>query len=650
MINHHAYPVCHSPRRALCALAALLLLVVSAWFPASASAAPAPNNGPTAGGTKVSDSVADITFTQVTVAGMATLAIGSDGNTYAWGDNSEGQLGDDHAEESSVTPVRVHTPEGVRFVQIAGGPQHVLAIGADGHVYSWGYNGYGALGHGDTFYQSFVPVKVNLPDEARFTQVSASYSQSLALDSNGNAYGWGLKDQGQLGIGDDLGPGFGTATPLRVKAPDGVRFNQISAGFMHSAALDTDGNAYGWGANDSGQLGIGTNDEPAYIPVKVLLPEGLRFTQISAGFNSSSAVGSDGNCYVWGSNRSGELGNGTTSGIGAFTPQEVRIPQNVHIIRVLASGAVVFALDEQGNIYGWGTNDYGVLGQGATPRQVLVPERVHTPDGMQVSQLSSSGGTAAAISSDGALYQWGRNLYGQLGDGATEDRYVPTPVVIPLTVDDVLFGDVPGTELSQKGNTWTVTSPAGCGVKDVTVNYTQMGVPRTAVTKSGFSQGTAPVITAQPKESSVTKGDLVTLGAAATGDNAPTVQWQQAASADGAWADIQGATTNETRISPTGDTFVRAVFSNCVGTATSDAARIAVTAPAPSPTPTATPTPSTSVPDVTPSAGESSAPAGSQVSTSGTAGGPGMGVAAVLLIAAGAAVIAGYGVKRHNRN
>ena len=433
------------------------------------------------------------------------------------------------------------------------------------------------------------------PGGDAFTQISAADNVFVAITETGSLYGWGNNLNGAVGtVGSPT-------TPARIATPEGLRFTQVSVGTYDTLALDADGAVWAWGSNDNGEVGIGSTSMTR-MPVKSHTPEGVTFKQVSAGYRFSLALASDGALYAWGRNLKGALSDGTT-----------------------------------------------------TDR--LSPVKSTMPDGVAAYAQVSAGAreTAAAIGSNGVTYTWGDNYAGSLGVGRLtyvgyDFRTTPGPIDLAVTVNKVLFGDAAGTDLTQNGNTWTVTSPAGCGVKDVTAKYTQYGAEHTAVTKSGFAQGSAPQITVQPQGASAHSGDRVTLSAAATGDNEPTVQWQQAATADGPWGDIPGATTAETTITPSKTGLVRAVFSNCIGTATSEAATLTVTAATPTPTPSTGP--SSAAPGGTPASGESSAAAaGSQVSTSGSASGPAAGVAAAaLFLALGAAIAAGYKARGNTRN
>ena len=176
----------------------------------------------------------------------------------------------------------------------------------------------------------------------KFNQISSSNtgSFSLAVGSDGNAYAWGDNTYGQLGDGTAKNSRY---TPVMVQKPDrktypdlptNFTYVQVSAGGRHSIALGSDGYAYAWGYNSSGQLGNNTKTD-SHVPVPARDPanptdtsKGLKATKISAGYWHSLAVGSDGYVYAWGNNGNGRLGDGTTNGKLApvsvmFNPQPV---------------------------------------------------------------------------------------------------------------------------------------------------------------------------------------------------------------------------------------------------------------------------------------------------------------------------------------
>lgn len=195
------------------------------------------------------------------------------------------------------------TPPGVRFTSVSGGYYHSLAVGSDGKVYAWGENLAGQLGDGTTTSQP-TPVQVLLPSDVTITSVSAGYYHSVAVGANGKTYSWGANFLAQLGNGDDSGES--QSVPAEVVLPSGVTFTSVSAGGDHTLARGSDGRVYGWGLNLYGQLGDGTTTNRVE-PVEVPLPSSVTFTSVAAGYRHSLAVGSDGKTYGWGFNHYGQF-------------------------------------------------------------------------------------------------------------------------------------------------------------------------------------------------------------------------------------------------------------------------------------------------------------------------------------------------------
>ncbi|EFP12952.1 hypothetical protein CRE_07123 [Caenorhabditis remanei] len=216
----------------------------------AATAAPTPNSGPTAGGTGITlEAPGGITFTRASAGAWYSLAVASNGDTYAWGANTYGQLGTGN-NDASVTPTRVQAPEGVTFTQVSGGEYHSLALGSDGNAYAWGANWNGELGINSANGGSNVPQRVHAPSGVTFTQVEAGSANSLALGSDGNIYMWGNGTNGILGNGTEEG----STVPVRVHAPEGVSFTRASLSSFRALAMGSDGNTYAWGYGVDGLM------------------------------------------------------------------------------------------------------------------------------------------------------------------------------------------------------------------------------------------------------------------------------------------------------------------------------------------------------------------------------------------------------------
>ncbi|MBI0063402.1 MULTISPECIES: RCC1 domain-containing protein [Bifidobacterium] len=336
---------------------------------------------------KPADTPMDFTYVQVSAGSRHSLALGSDGNAYAWGENSKGQIGDGTDNTSPrTTPVKVKKPAGTpadfTYTQVSGGAYHSLALGSDGNAYAWGHNYSGQIGDGTTTRRT-TPVKVKkpagTPADFTYTQVSAGVYYSLALGSDGNAYAWGENDKGQIGDGTTTR----RTTPVKVMSPADTpadfTYTQVSAGGYHALAVGSDGNAYAWGYNDTGQIGDGTTTRRT-TPVKVMspadTPADFTYTQVSGGNNYSLAVGSDGNAYAWGSNQKGVLGINIAIWWGDTNPAPMRVrdpsspkdkSKGLQAEQVSAGYQHSLAVGSDGNAYAWGDNENGQLGNDSIP-------------------------------------------------------------------------------------------------------------------------------------------------------------------------------------------------------------------------------------------------------------------------------------------
>ena len=479
------------------------------------------------------DTNRDIRFSQISGSKYSggisygfSLAVGSDGNAYAWGNNQYNQLGDG-TRTTQTTPVMVRKPTGASadftYVQVSAGRWHSLALGSDGNVYAWGDNRYGQLGDGTTTSQTTaVRVKTpdrdtypDLPEDFTYVQVSTGEFHSLALGSDGYAYAWGRNNYSQLG--NNTTSSNANPVPVRVHSPDnrtdaskGLQATQVNAGYNHSLAIGSDGNAYAWGYNYYGQLGNGTTTRRS-IPIPVRKPTDasadFTYVQVSAGYNHSLAIGSDGNAYAWGYNYSGQLGNGT--GAQTTTPVTVRKPTGASAdftyVQVSAGGDHSLALGSDGHAYAWGYNNYGQLGNNTSGSSSSVPVRVRDPanptdksKGLKAKQISGGELHSLAIGADGNADAWGLNDSGRLGDGTTNNKSAPVPVSfnLQLVITGVRFDQTAVSGLTRgDGNSVTVLTPAHApGTVTVSVDYTLGGASQTPDTSLQYTYLPAGVL------------------------------------------------------------------------------------------------------------------------------------------------------------
>ncbi|MEV5576693.1 Ig-like domain repeat protein [Spirillospora sp. NPDC052269] len=310
-----------------------------------------------------------VTVTQVSAGIYHSLALTSDGRVLAWGSNDYGRLGDG-TTTPRTTYVWVRLPAGVTITQVSAGHDHNLAVASDGRVFAWGRNTEGQVGDGTTTMRP-TPVQVHLPAGVTASQVSAGSVNSLAVTSDGQALSWGM-NAGRLGDGTTTN----RSTPVYVHLPPDVTVTQVSAGHDHGLAVTTDGRALAWGSNGEGRLGIG-GGAGSLTPVFVHLPPDITVTQVSGGAAHSLAATSDGHVLAWGSNAQGALGDGTTT--HRSSPVYVHLPSGAHITEVSGGWSFSLGLSSDGRALGWGSNGQGRLGDGTganrlTPVSMVLPQ------------------------------------------------------------------------------------------------------------------------------------------------------------------------------------------------------------------------------------------------------------------------------------
>lgn len=304
------------------------------------------------------------------------------------------------------------------------GPAAPAAAAAGGPLMAWGDNSSGQLGDGSKN-PSDIPVAVNPPKDLRVTSVRASYF-SVAVTPAGKVVAWGAGELGQLGNGTNRG----SLRPVQVKLPGGVTVRTVRAGDDFTVALTTVGRILTWGYGRNGELGNGARRN-SDVPVAVRLPAGTKVSAVSAGEAFALALTTTGQVLAWGSNASGDLGDGKTG--GSDVPVRVRFPAGTKIVGVSAGEGFGLAVTSAGRVYAWGDNIYGQLGDGTThSRGIPVP--VHLPPRTKVVSAFGGGLHAIALTSAGGILAWGYNLDGELGDGTTTDRHAPVHVLLRSTI------------------------------------------------------------------------------------------------------------------------------------------------------------------------------------------------------------------------
>ena len=258
---------------------------------------------------------------------------------------------------------------------------------------------------------------------------AGSAVNTASVSRAGSVYAWFDDDAGQLGIGI-VGPQYSTLVPVATKMPAGVSSVAVASGQSHSLAVTSTGGVYAWGFNGSGQLGNGGTANQS-VPVKVAVPSGVNVTAVAAGWDQSLALTSTGAVLAWGLNSHGELGNGSLK--NSRVPVAVMLPAGVKVVAIAAGQYHSLAVSSTGTVYAWGDNLYGQLGDGTTGNS-SVPVRVSLPAGVLATAVGAGDNHSLVVTSTGSVYAWGRNDFGQLGDGSTIQRDAPVAVRLPAGV------------------------------------------------------------------------------------------------------------------------------------------------------------------------------------------------------------------------
>jgi alpha-tubulin suppressor-like RCC1 family protein len=336
----------------------------------------------------------------------------------------------------------------IRRPALAAGWYHSLLRLPDLRAVSWGANDHGQLGLG---YKGATgqTVPIPIPGLKSVDTVSAGDAHSVALTS-GHMYAWGANSQGQLGTGgygDYSTPVDGYVYPKAVFAgtrytliatdsyvektalgPSGAAWQWFSVwpavmtagGSGHFLALKADGTVWAWGSNARGQLGDGTTTDRD-APVQV--PNLTDVVEIAAGEDFSVALKTDGTVWTWGDNFYGQLGAVTA---GTYQTSPIQVAGLTDAVTIAAGQRHTLATTAQGAVWTWGNNQDGQLGDGTQTKRTTAAPVAGLTDAVEA---AGGYGHSLVLTASGAVWAWGANTYGQLGDGTYQRRLTPVRTV-----------------------------------------------------------------------------------------------------------------------------------------------------------------------------------------------------------------------------
>jgi alpha-tubulin suppressor-like RCC1 family protein len=311
----------------------------------------------------------------------------------------------------------------------------------DSTVYCWGSNASGSLGTGNATF-SYGPQLVQMPSTFTPPEMVSTGDDATCLITQGSGLlCWGRNNSGKLGNGTSH-----DAVPPTTTSVYGA--TSVATGQNHVCTLSSD--VVCWGYNAAGQLGTGGWEEAVWEPVVTGAGSGAPLYVRAGGFNTCT-VRDDGSLWCSGNNFEGQTGNGTTVGGHVYTPIQV-IGLDEGVIDATVAGDFACAVTTGAGLKCWGKNTVGQLGLGFTSANVTYPTEVTI--GAPVVAASGGRDHACAVDSNGSVWCWGGNAYGQLGDGTTNARSTPALVGGLTDVTKVVAGNFATCALDGSSNVY----------------------------------------------------------------------------------------------------------------------------------------------------------------------------------------------------
>ena len=288
-------------------------------------------------------------------------------------------------------------------------------------------------------YQTYENITNDIMLQGGFQTVSLGEFHSAAITVTGDLWTWGNHDYGQTGHDQEIPTNITSLFPLN----EAETLERVFLGWEHSAVLTSSNQLYMFGKNDVGQLGTNSNrhsNQPINITPSFSLSPNETIEDVALGWGHSLALTSSGRLFTWGKNDSGQLGDG--SNINAFTPKYItsrlRLAPNDMIMSIAAGSSHSALLTKEGRLFLWGRNVYGQVGDQTntskhTPVEITSSFNLTTNE--KITAITLGWGHSAAITSNGRVFTWGFNTFGQLGNNALEDEHQPIEITSSFNIN-----------------------------------------------------------------------------------------------------------------------------------------------------------------------------------------------------------------------
>jgi len=336
-------------------------------------------------------------------------------NFLAWGENGYGNLGVGDIENRSIPTQTIDRSNNWIFLGTMQG-RSMFGIKDDNKIWCWGQNSDGTLGD-NTVANKSSPIII--AGDMNWSMVTGGFNHTLAITTDGKLFAWGKNNKGQLGLLDKVH----RSSPVQISS-DITSWSYVSAGYQFSAGIRTDGSLWVWGENSLGNLGIG---DIVLRSSPTVVPGGTSWKQVGCSMASMSAIRSDDTLHTWGSNNYCALASGSSVFADSRSSPE-QVFGGGTWSKIGPSFYTTAAIKSDGSLWSWGYNVYGSVGNNTSGDSVSIPTQEIT---LSTNWTKISGGLAStvAIKSDGTLWNWGVNyLFGTCGTNTTAVTGYSSPV------------------------------------------------------------------------------------------------------------------------------------------------------------------------------------------------------------------------------
>lgn len=464
-----------------------------------------------------------------------TAVLKGDGTLWTMGHSGRGQLGNGSTGQS-VVPVKVLD----QVASVTCGRYETAAIKTDGSLWTWGLTQNRSLSEspGNFLNESTGSMNQTLPYKVmeNVAAVSCGWWHTAAIKTDGSLWTWGRNSEGQLGngiIGDQPSDHSWTDSfagrPNTNPAPETVfhvmdNVVAVACGETHTAALKSDGTLWTWGSNYGGTLGSSAVPMDEYHPTPTQVLD--QVAAVSCGDYFTAAIRTDGSLWMWGANSFNALGNGRVGNVTRPTGDVIQtIPLKVMdgVSAVSCGSHHAAAIKTDGSLWVWGNNDYGQIGNGEAQESYTDPVKVLD----NVIAVSCGEYHTAAVTGDGTFYTWGSNLGGELGNGGGGNASYQTAEIPaypnPIPSRTIYYQTVPAAvmNLNVGGGLPPTTPPAPVGGFRDVLDNDYFADPVVWAVDKGITSGTSA--TTFGPDATCTTAQILTFLWRASGSPVPTV-------------------------------------------------------------------------------------------------------------------------------